>query len=460
MSKPWFLRRRITWAFTLTTFLLSLGLSVPFAWVVHATIQKEIDTLAREEMDETRAFFLDREPTPEDFEEVAADMCAEHPQNPLAWRFWTGEPGRVWGEFGRLPILSLASTERPHEYGLRRIDDSTRVGVFKVGNRLTAELVLRAHAQSDGFARFLWTVAGLVLVATGVATLTGGRLARRISRQLAEVAAGARTEDAIETWAPPSAIPEEIRAVVQALRDTLARIREESENTRLLISGLAHDLRSPLQNLMGETQVALLREREPSEYRGVLESQLEDLSELSRVVDNLVTLSSVDEALRRRTVESFDLGEEARLRLARERQFAARRKVDLRIEAEGPLPVQGDRESLLLALRNVVTNAIEWSPPGKPVLVTMRATGEGHEIVVDDAGPGVPPEQRDKIFRPFHRGPASQGRRVGFGLGLALTHTAVRAHGGRIEVGESPFGGARFRIVLVPGGGSTPAAAS
>jgi two-component system osmolarity sensor histidine kinase EnvZ len=78
----------------------------------------------------------------------------------------------------------------------------------------------------------------------------------------------------------------------------------------------------------------------------------------------------------------------------------------------------------------------------------MGARGNELEIVVDDAGPGVPPEQRENIFRPFHRGPTAKGRRVGFGLGLALTHSAVRAQGGRIEVGDSPAGGARFRILL------------
>src|SRR6185436_9780521 len=234
----------------------------------------------------------------------------------------------------------------------------------------------------DRYGRFAVAALGFVLLATGVATLAGHLVARRVSRLLADVAECARTEDAVDRWPSPGAAPQEIQAVVSALQDTLRRIREESENAHLLISGLAHELRSPLQNLIGETQVALLREREAGEYRRVLESQLEDLGQFSRVVDNLVTLSSLEEARRRRTVEHFDLAEEARLRLDREQRLAKRKGIDLDLQAEGPLRVAGDRESLLLALRNVVTNAIGWSPPGKSVLVRMSPCAEGLEIVV------------------------------------------------------------------------------
>jgi signal transduction histidine kinase len=166
------------------------------------------------------------------------------------------------------------------------------------------------------------------------------------------------------------------------------------------------------------------------------------------MVDNLVAFSSVDEARRRHLAETFDLAAEARLRLGREIERARKRGIELVLRADEPLVVAGDRESLLLALRNVVTNAIEWSPPGSRAEVRMLAGADGIEIVVDDGGPGVPAAERARIFEPFHTGRAANGRRVGFGLGLALTDSAVRAQGGRIEVGDSPLGGARFRIVL------------
>jgi signal transduction histidine kinase len=448
VTRPWFLRKRITVAFGLTTLLLSLAISLPFGWTVHATIQEEIGALAREELEETRAYFASGPTSLEAFADAARDMSMSHPENRLAWRIWNDASGELWTEFGAPELLALGPRARPTLSGIHAPQDHLRIATGTLDGGLTAAVVLDVTAQIERFRRFLLAAPGFVLLATLLATLAGHLVAQRVSTLLAGVAECARTEEAVDRWPSPGAAPQEIQAVVSALQDTLRRIREETENARLMIAGLAHELRSPLQNLLGETQVALLREREPGEYRRVLESHLEDLGELSRVVDNLVTMSSLEEARRRHTVEHFDLAEEARLRLSREQQFARHRGVELRLVAEGPLRVEGDRESLLLALRNLVTNAIEWSPAGKAVEVRLAARPEGLEVVVDDAGPGVPPSERERIFRPFYRGPAANGRRVGFGLGLALTHSAVRAQGGHIEVGDSPLGGARFRILL------------
>jgi signal transduction histidine kinase len=448
VTRPWFLRRRITLAFGLTTFLLSLALSVAFGWIVRTTIAGEIDALAREELEETRAFFADRLPEAQEFESIANDMSADHPENALAWRIWSDTAGERWKEIGPPELLALAPRERPEPAGVRSLGGSKYVTSGALDGGFFATIVLDATAQRRRFVHVVWAALGFVVLATAVATCAGHLLARRVSNLLSAVAECARTEDAVDRWPSPSAAPEEISAVVRALQDTLRRIREESESAHLLVSGMAHELRSPLQNLMGETQVALLRERDLGEYRRVLESHLDDLGQLSRVVDNLVTLSSLEEVRHRRSVEHFDLGAEARLRLDREHKLAKRRGIELEVVTQGPLQVEGDRESLLLALRNVVANAIGWSPPGKTVEVRMNTSPQGLEIVVDDAGPGVPVAERERIFRPFYRGPAAQGRRVGFGLGLALTHSAVRAHGGSIEVGDSPLGGARFRMLI------------
>lgn len=449
MSGTWFLHRRITFAFGLTACGLSVVLAVPFAWAARSAFQEEIDALAREEMEETKAYFSEDAPTSERFAALAAEMQEEHEENPLAWRIWVESTGAPWTEFGAPELLARAPTA-PLGERFERLDSATRRVSASLGSDRIGVVVLDGSFQDKRFGRFVLSALGFALLATGVASLAGRLLGARVARLLGQVADCARTEEAVDQWVSPSEAPEEVRAVVRALQDTLRRIRAETENARLLTSGMAHELRSPLQNLMGETQVALLREREPEEYRHVLESQLEDLAELSRVVDNLVTLSALDEARRRRTVERFDLVAEARLRLAREFQLAKRHDVRLEFLAEGPLEVEGDRESLLLALRNVVTNAIEWSPVGGKVELRMGRQASGLEILVDDGGPGVPVADREQIFRPFHRGPAARGRRVGFGLGLALTHSAVSAQGGTIEVLDSPLGGARFRILLPP----------
>jgi signal transduction histidine kinase len=111
---------------------------------------------------------------------------------------------------------------------------------------------------------------------------------------------------------------------------------------------------------------------------------------------------------------------------------------------------------LLRALRNLAGNAIEWSPPGSRVQVQLEGKNGEVIVTVDDQGPGVPPELRTKIFEPFFTGPQQKGRRVGYGLGLAIVRAAAVEQGGTIEVGTSDAGGARFRLVLPKHGSQHP----
>ncbi len=455
--RPWHLSRRITLAFGVTTAVLAGTLSALAAWKVRQTLEQQADALAREELEETRAYLSRGPATHAYLEEIVRELTGLE-SHPMAWRLWNTRSGEPWGEFGRVDLFArvrepLGSSPEP-----RVPEDGLRWIAWELTPQLTVGILMDVSEVLARSRRFYLALLLFIVVSTCLATLGGHLVGRRVAGLLQQVARSARLAEA----APGEPLgggeaPQEIRDVVEALQQTLQSIRKEAENARLVTSGLAHELRSPLQNLIGEVQVALLRQRDAGEYRRVLESQLEELRELSRVVDNLVTLCAAGELQRRRGKERFDLGQEARLRLAREFQLAARRNVRLAIETSGALDFEGDREAVLLALRNVLTNAIEWSPEGGSVRVQFQGDGPRVEILVDDQGPGVPPEQRLKIFEPFHRGSAACGRRAGFGLGLALTHSAVQAHGGRIEVGESPGGGARFRISLPRAGAAEPA---
>jgi signal transduction histidine kinase len=374
---------------------------------------------------------------------LTAIMQRQVSDRPQAWRVWRGRDRALIGEFGSAELLALVPAI-PED---RRLAAGLRWRVAPLSERYTLGLAMDGRERFAELRREALEVVALALGSTLIALAAGALLGRRIANDLERVAREIRLDTGAE---PPqsSDAPLEVVGVLDALRTTLARVRAEIENGRLISSGMAHELRSPLQNLMGEAQVALLRERTNAEYRAVLESQLEELNELSRVVDNLVTLSSVESGRRPVTIEIFDLAAELRLRLTREFRLAQRRGVELLLEGDVPLLLEGDREALVLAVRNVVTNAIEWTPRGRVVALGLGTAGDELEIVVDDAGPGVPPEEREAIFRPFHRGQAAVGRRVGFGIGLALTRRAVTDQGGTIEVGESELGGSRFRLRL------------
>ena len=124
---------------------------------------------------------------------------------------------------------------------------------------------------------------------------------------------------------------------------------------------------------------------------------------------------------------------------------AVRRGVDLQVEGRGELSVRGDREGLLRALRNLAANAIQWSPTGATVTVRLVGLDETIEVTIDDAGPGVPPELREEIFRPFV---TTKGETRGTGLGLPISREIVVRHGGRVLVESRPGEGATFTVVL------------
>jgi len=424
--------------------VLTLGLTALSAWFLSAAADRRLRALAAEELAEIRTLFLESAGTHEDFERIVQELGALHPTMPLAWRVWSAD-GSLWDKMGSASLLDRTPTapSRRHEahflapgifWSATSLGDGRVVGVVADG---TSELHLIRRQQS-----VIMGMGGLLAV---LAILSGVVYARYVSNLLRRVAGGVRSGDLLGRYSVPRA-PDEIREVADALADVRRSIRGDIERFRLMVAGLAHEMRSPIQNLLGEAEVALLRDRNAEEYHEVIKSQTEELRELANAVDNLVSLWSAapDDS----SVEEFDLGVEAELRLEKERGAAAKRGVQVYFEVKGDLRMTGDREVLLLALRNVVGNAVAWSPAGGVVHVALGRDDDGLHATVDDQGPGVAPQDRERIFEPFSKGRSVDGGRIGYGLGLALTRKAVEAHGGRVSVGRSPSGGARFHIVL------------
>lgn len=447
-GRRWSIAGRATRWFVLTVATLVITVSGLSAWYLHRSVDQELDSLVVEELHEMRPAFTTSPGTPRDFATIAAELEGDHPATPLAWRV-TGEDGELWGEFGHASLLVRLDAARGALERTSAPSRELRIRTEPVGHDLYAELVLDGSEQWRLMSQYRFYVFGLGGLVAGAAVLGWLFLLRRISRLLHRVAEELRSVHALEGAAIEAEdAPAEIADVADALSEMLSKVRKESERARLMTAGLAHELRSPLQNLLGETEVTLLRDRDASEYKRVLESHGEELSDLSRVVDNLVTLCSPRAKLRRDQLERFDLGLESDLRLGKDRTRAEAKRVRLELELRGDLELEGDREAILLAVRNLVSNAVEWSPEGGRVRVAIEGEERLVSVTVDDSGPGVPAEEREHIFTPFYRGPSIDGRRVGYGLGLALTRSAVESHGGRIEVSTAPLGGARFHVAL------------
>jgi len=444
----WSIRRRLTTWLALSAVGQAVVIAAVGAWFIAQSVDRELKALMLEEFAELHLDFAESAGDREAFAKIAEEFAEEHTANQLAWRVWANDD--VWGEFGEVALFEAMELQRAP------LEETTapRMGMYwrveELTPALTVGLLIDGTPQVAMIRRF-GVIALVVLgIVAAVVALCSGFIGRQVGTLLLQVAENARAvRDPREAHALEIAnAPEEIREVADALTEMLNKIHKEKDRAQLMTSGLAHELRSPLQNLIGEAEVTLMRERSSAEYKKVLDGQLEELRDLGRVVDNLVMLCGPSESSAASGVERFDLGREADLRLRREYANAARQGVELEVRADGDLAMNGDREALLLAVRNLVGNAIEWSPRGGQVEVHMHGAPEAVHVTVDDAGPGVDESLRESIFEPFTRGPSSNGHRIGYGLGLALTRTAVEAHSGTVAVEDSPLGGARFRIDL------------
>lgn len=465
-ARIWSLRRRLTiWIAVGVSALVASGVTFVI-WFMNDSLGRELDALVEEELAELtvplRGQLLDKEA----FLSVGGTLDAQHPEFLVSIRGFRQGSRRPWAESGfpwptdAAEPLSLTTEQIP---GVRRGETAMSVSFADAGTprpeiarfEILVDGSPRArHVRRVGAAFLVFVLLGGVL-----ATASGALLSSRLSRVLREIAdsAAAQRLDA-NTLVPVSAgAPEEIRGVVEAIRSSVQQMREEHGRNVLLTAGLAHELRSPLQNALADTEVTLLRERSGEEYQETLRRIHDELHEFALVVDNLITMTAIRDTTGLGRRERFDFAEEAQMRLVRERSDARRKGVELRFEAHGDTAVDGDREALILMLRNLASNAVRWSPNGAVVEVGIDGRARDLVVYVQDEGPGVAEGERESIFEAFRQGAVPEGRRTGYGLGLALAKAAVQAHDGEICVADSAGKGARFEVKL-PRGPLRPAA--
>ncbi len=356
-------------------------------------------------------------------------------------------PRRESGEARALRTADLGlSTVRVNDEPLRIYF----VSVFR-GGRKVAEVGVGESAASVGRAQSgvarTFLVAGsltlLVAIALGFAFATRlSKPLRRMATTAAEVTAGDLSQR-IGSTGPR----DEVRVLSDAFDSMLDRLEDAFARQRGFVADASHELRTPLTVIRGQLEV-LARQRDVTQQdvRHVDEVVRTEVVRMERLVEDLLLLARADEGelVRPGTVDLAPFVEE----LFDSLTLTADRRFELGALPQGRLLADEDR--IAQVVRNLARNAVEHTGPGGLVRMSVTPLGRNRiEFALEDDGPGIPPEQRDRVFDRFHRTDTARARRTGgAGLGLAIARAIVEAHGGRIYAGSSPEGGARVAFVL------------
>ena len=309
-----------------------------------------------------------------------------------------------------------------------------QISVADQAEPLTALLILDVTNHThffDTLQRWFWI--GLVISALFSAAL-GWVVARsglRPLRQVTHVASGMSARS-LQERIPLEPVPRELQQLVLSFNAMLARLEDAFVRLSNFSADIAHELRTPVSNLMTHTEVVLSKKRDINAYEENLYSNLEDLKRMSRMIDDMLFLAKADNGL--------IIPEQARIELADVvfklfdyyHLLAEERGIELSLTGKGQ--VLGDRLMLDRALSNLLSNALRYTPAGHTISVLIRETAGSTTFSIENPGDTISSEHLEKLFDRFYRvDPARrEGSPSNAGLGLAITRSIIEAHKGRI----------------------------
>jgi two-component system heavy metal sensor histidine kinase CusS len=302
----------------------------------------------------------------------------------------------------------------------------------------TVQIAIDVSQQEELLARYRHRGWVILLGTLAIFPLVGYQIARHGIRPVREVAMTARhiSSTNLHERIQPEGYPSELASLADTFNKMLDGLEESFERISRFSADIAHDLRTPVNNIRGEAEVALARARTVDEYREVLGSCLEEAVRLSDLIGDLLFLARAESPLAHLHRESINVGD----LLSGIREYyeapAADRGVALStVVPDEPLIAQLDRTLLQRAVGNLVSNALAHTPSGKSVVLGAFVEPAAVRIEVSDAGVGIPPEALPRVFDRFFRVDESRTQASGgTGLGLAIVHSIVLLHGGNVEI--------------------------
>jgi two-component system, OmpR family, sensor kinase len=315
------------------------------------------------------------------------------------------------------------------------------------------ECILVGHYMSADMAAmrqlgFWLTIAGASVLLLGLAG--GWWVATRAIRPIADISATA-TKIAAGDLSQRIGVADtdnELGRLAALLNSTFARLEAAFANQARFTADASHELRTPVSVILAQTQSALARERNSSEYRGALEACQRAAQRMRNLTESLLELARLDAGAAKVDHESFDLSEIAAECLQLLSPLAAERGIEV-ISDLPPTRCAGDPDRIRQVATNLLSNAIQFNRDKGTVRVRAHALNGTAILTVTDTGQGIPAEDLPHIFERFYRVDKSRSRIQGrTGLGLAISKAIVDAHGGTIDVSSEPGAGSTFTVKL------------
>ncbi|MGA8672658.1 MAG: heavy metal sensor histidine kinase, partial [Terracidiphilus sp.] len=314
----------------------------------------------------------------------------------------------------------------------------------------TVQIAIDVSQEEALLVRYRLWFWGILLVTSVLFPLVGYRIARHGIRPVEEIAATARriTSTNLRERIESEGYPSELAALAGTFNEMLGRLEESFERVSRFSADIAHDLRTPVNNIRGEAEVALARPRTAGEYRDVLESSLEEAVRLSELIGDLLFLARAESPLTEVHREDVIIGE--LLTTVRDYYEASANDAGILLvlnDRAEPLSAELDRSLMLRAVSNLVSNSIAHTPPGG--IVTLAASDEdaAMRIEVSDTGVGIPAEALPRVFDRFFRVDPSRSKASGgTGLGLAIVQSILALHGGSAEITSQLGRGSRVTL--------------
>jgi two-component system OmpR family sensor kinase len=398
---------------------------------------------------------------------IFEDLSQEFPELALLDKFF-----QIFGPAGQVTIQSSniqsreiplsqtafrASLEGESTFELFQFTKGISLRLLSVPIRQDEQLVnvLRVGTSLGPTDRMLRRLLVGLYIASPIALLVslmgGWFLAGRALRPVHAITQAARRITAGD-WSQRILTPhsnDEIGQLASTFNDMIGRLEVSFKQIRQFSADASHELRTPLTITKGETELALRRPRQAEDYRVVLESNLEEIDRMSRIVDELLFLSRADLGeikLKMLPVQLDDLFREIHQQAA---ILGKERSIQTVITNVEPVVVEGDDLRLRELLLNLVDNAVKYSQEGQTVELALVVAGNQAKIIVQDHGIGIAPESHARVFDRFYRTDEARAHATkGTGLGLAICKWIVEVHHGTINLQSTVQGGSCFTVFL------------